>query len=254
MRKIFTALMCSVIIVAGINYKAIADYAATAGSGLLFRAFDATHGGTSLCAAANTQCATVGLINSAGAEITKAGNTAAVADPAVVVSDPNVLAAAQAGTQLFATTGTPTSGIYVAGRAQSAEATAATSGNMAAPAYTLTGKQINLPYANPENTEYGNPAAITDTAQHTIFAAAAGSLRHNVTDCLVTNSHATVGTVVLLQDGNTTVAQGYAAANGGGFTFAPPVPRRGTAATAFNAQANTNGSSIIVSCGGYQGT
>lgn len=52
---------------------ALADYNASAGSGLIIRAFDSTHGGTSLCAAASTQCQAVGLVNSAGAEIATAG-------------------------------------------------------------------------------------------------------------------------------------------------------------------------------------
>lgn len=51
----------------------IADYNATQGGATIFRAFDATHAGTALCAAANTQCAAFGLINSAGAEIATSG-------------------------------------------------------------------------------------------------------------------------------------------------------------------------------------
>lgn len=40
MRKILTALLCSIVFVAGVNYQAIADYAATAGSGLTFGSVD----------------------------------------------------------------------------------------------------------------------------------------------------------------------------------------------------------------------
>lgn len=54
-------------------FRAFGDYNATQGSGTIFRAFDAANGGSSLCAAANTQCQAVGLVNSAGAEITSLG-------------------------------------------------------------------------------------------------------------------------------------------------------------------------------------
>jgi hypothetical protein len=66
---------------------ALADYNGTQGSGIIFRAFDSTHGGTSLCAAATTQCAAIGLINSAGAEIATAGAPLRV-DPTGTTTQP----------------------------------------------------------------------------------------------------------------------------------------------------------------------
>lgn len=117
----------------------------------------------------------------------------------------------------------------------------------------LVGKQIILPYANPENSEYGSTAAITDTTATSVIASAGGSLRHYVTDCMVTNSHATVGTFVQILDGSNVLDTGFAAALGGGFSRTYPVPRRGTAATALTCQATTTGANFKCSCGAYKG-
>lgn len=144
--------------------------------------------------------------------------------------------------------------VLVGGRAQNAEATPVSNGQAVAAARDLVGKAIVLPYANPENLESGVPAAITDNSSHAIMAAAGAGVRHYVTDCLVTNQHATVGTVVTILDGASAIDQGYAAPAGGGFTHTYPAPRRGTANTALNAQATTTGANILVSCGGYKGS
>lgn len=144
--------------------------------------------------------------------------------------------------------------IYDGCRAQNAEQSAVSNGQKIGFSCSLPGKLINLPFANPENTEYANPAAITDNSQHQLFAAAAAGVRHYVTDCLVTNSSLSVVTVVQIQDGSTVLVQGVAFSDGGGFAFNPPVPRRGSTATALNVQALTTGANIIVSCAGFQGT
>lgn len=84
MRKILTALLCSIVFVAGINYTAIADYLATAGSGLTFGSVDLA--GIKFPAflvcdfTTAKQCAAV-----------KAASTAAAqTDPAVVDRNPDV--------------------------------------------------------------------------------------------------------------------------------------------------------------------
>lgn len=118
----------------------------------------------------------------------------------------------------------------------------------------LVGKLITLPYANPENFVSGVTAAITDTTNTSVIASAGGSLRNYVTQILVTNSHATVSTVVEIRDGATTVLyRGYALAAGGGFSVTLPVPLRGTAATAVTASCITTGSNVYVSASGYKG-
>lgn len=118
----------------------------------------------------------------------------------------------------------------------------------------LVGKLITLPYANPENFVSGATAAITDTTNTSVIASAGGSLRNYVTHILVTNSHATVSTLVEIRDGATTVLyRGYALAAGGGFSVTLPVPLRGTAATAVTASCITTGSNVYVSASGYKG-
>ncbi len=74
---------------------AVADYNATTGGPTIFRAFDATHGGTSLCAAANMQCQGIVPITSAGAEIvpaTAANQTNASQKSQIVDGSGNVIA------------------------------------------------------------------------------------------------------------------------------------------------------------------
>ena len=84
--KIKYAIAASIGLLAAGAYNAIADVTATPGSGLTifdFVCFTTKH------------CPIAVITNSAGVEISKAGNTAAAGDPAVVVADPNVLAAVQ---------------------------------------------------------------------------------------------------------------------------------------------------------------
>lgn len=66
--------LVAVSLTVNLGQKVIADYSATQGSGTTFRAFDSGNGGSALCAAANTQCQAVGLVNSAGAELGTSGN------------------------------------------------------------------------------------------------------------------------------------------------------------------------------------
>ncbi len=76
----------------------------------------------------------------------------------------------------------------------------------------------------------GNSVKIEDTSATNVIAADSGaSLKYYVTDVLVTNGDATVGTLVTIQDDEgspTVLCQGYAAAAGGGFShhFTTPVP------------------------------
>jgi hypothetical protein len=77
---------------------ALADYNATQGAGTIFRAFDSTHGGTSLCAAANTQCQGIVNTNSAGAEVGIAAAPLRI-DPTGTTTQPvsGTVAATQSG-------------------------------------------------------------------------------------------------------------------------------------------------------------
>lgn len=120
----------------------------------------------------------------------------------------------------------------------------------------LVGKLIVLPYANPENFVSGLTAAMTGTTSTSLIAAPASGLRNYVTHIIATNSHATVGTFVLIQDGSggTTIYEGYCAPAGGGFSISFPTPlRQPTTATALYCQDVTTGANVIVSASGYKG-
>ncbi len=120
----------------------------------------------------------------------------------------------------------------------------------------LVGKLIVLPYANPENFVSGVTAAMTGVTSTSLIAAPAAGLRNYVTNLICTNSHATQGTFVIVQDGSagTTIYEGYAAAVGGGFSITFPTPlRQPTTATALFVQDVTTGANVICSGSGYKG-
>lgn len=120
----------------------------------------------------------------------------------------------------------------------------------------LVGKLIILPYANPENFVSGKTAAITGTSDTAVIASAGGSLRNYVTSVTVTNSHATVGTEVLVKDGTTELFRVWVSGidkSMNSISIQFPVPLRGTAATAINAANITTGSNTFVSAQGYKG-
>lgn len=79
MRKFFQGwFLAAELMLLGCVGAAYANYDGTQGTGTHFVAFDATHSGTSLCAAANTQCVAFAVIDSAGAEKFTAANPATV--------------------------------------------------------------------------------------------------------------------------------------------------------------------------------
>lgn len=105
-----------------------------------------------------------------------------------------------------------------------------------------------------QNIIQGVTAAITDTSAASVLAAAGAGLRNYITSLTVTNSHATVSTVVEIRDGTSTVIhRAYAVAAGGGYTIWFPTPLRGTANTAVNAYCITTGSNVYVSASGFRG-
>ena len=134
--------------------------------------------------------------------------------------------------------------------AVNAEQTAATNGQAQRIVTDLVGKQIILPYSNPENFLQATANA-TGTGSTAIFASAGGSLRNYVTSCQINNTSAT-NSFVNLEDGSTVLAVIPAPANGGAvMNF--PAPLRGTAATAFNFVAGVGVTTLYVSCQGYKG-
>lgn len=144
--------------------------------------------------------------------------------------------------------------VRIGGRALSADYTAVATGDTADLATSLLGKQVILPHALPgASWQYAGPTGgITDTADDVVQNAGAAGVRHYVTSLTVVNSHATVGTEVVLKDGASTVIhRAYAAAGGGGYTVTFPTPLRGTAATALNVACITTGSATNVSASGF---
>lgn len=153
-------------------------------------------------------------------------------------------------------TATPCNPIGTGGIAVTSEPSAATATREVNLIADKVGKLIVLPYANPENAVSGVTAAMTGTTSTSVIASPGGSLRNYLTQLTCTNSHATVGTFVLVQDGNggTTIYEAYAAAVGGGFAISFPVPLvQPTTATALYVQDVTTGANVICSASGYKG-
>lgn len=121
----------------------------------------------------------------------------------------------------------------------------------------LVGKLIVLPYANPENFVSGAiTSAMTGTTTTSLIGAPAAGLRNYITQITVSNSHATVGTDVIIQDGSggTTLYTIPAAAVYGGAAITFPTPlKQPTTATAIYCANVTTGASTKVSASGYKG-
>ncbi len=196
---------------------------------------------------AGANCATVKAASTA-AGATDLAQVVAISPNNTVVGQGGVAAGASATTNPF----------LQGARAQSSEQTAVTTGQAVYAAADLTGKQIVLPYANPENFLNGQittaMTATTSTAVTGMGAQGAG-VRNYLTSCTFSNSHATVGTMILLQDGSggTTLWQAPAAALFGGAVVNFPTPIKTTANTALFAANVTTGANTYVSCTGYKG-
>jgi hypothetical protein len=147
--------------------------------------------------------------------------------------------------------------IKTGGRAVSAEITPVTTGDRTDSIHDLAGKQVVMPYANNENFVSGAiTTAMTGTTSTSLVAAPAAGLRNYITTIIVSNSHATVGTDVIIQDGSggTTLMTIPAAAVYGGAVINLPVPlRQPTTATAIYCANVTTGASTKVSAVGYKG-
>lgn len=118
------------------------------------------------------------------------------------------------------------------------------------------GRQIVMPYTNPENIKQGATSDITNTTATTIIAGTASNYLY-VTSILVTNSHATVSTFVNITEetSGTVLASGYALAAGGGFSLTFPSPMRlPTIAKAIQATCVTTGANVRASAVGFIAT
>lgn len=153
-----------------------------------------------------------------------------------------------------ADTGNP---LKIGGRARSSEIAAVANNDRSDLITDLVGKLITLPYANPENFVSGAiTTAMTATTSTSLVAGPGAGLRNYITSIVVSNSHATVGTDVVIQDGSagTTLMTIPAAAVYGGAVINLPVPlRQPTANTALFCANVTTGASTKVSAVGYKG-
>jgi hypothetical protein len=151
-------------------------------------------------------------------------------------------------------TGNP---VKIGAKATSSEPAALTTGQRANFYTDLVGKLVVLPYANPENFVNGAiTTAMTGTTSTSLIPAPAAGLRNYVTQITVSNSHATVGTDLIIQDGvsGATIYTIPAAAVYGGSVITFPTPlRQPTLATALACANVTTGASTKVSASGYKG-
>lgn len=110
-------------------------------------------------------------------------------------------------------------------------------------------------YGNSSNFVSGAAAVITDNTAHDVIAAPGSGNIIYITSILVTNSHATTGTLVTIQDdANTVIWQGYAASAGGGFSFNSNTPiKMPVANKKLQAICGTSGASVYVCISGYKG-
>ncbi len=147
--------------------------------------------------------------------------------------------------------------VKIGAKAVSAEPAAVTANDRVNLYADLTGKLVVLPYANPENFVSGAiTTAMTGTTSTSLIAAPASGLRNYITQITVSNSHATIGTDVVIQDGSggTTLYTIPAGPIYGGAVLTFPTPlRQPTTATAIYVANVTTGSSIKVSASGYKG-
>lgn len=95
---------------------------------------------------------------------------------------------------------------------------------------------------------------ITNTTASELLAAGSGGTRHYIESWAVSNSHASVGTVVELLNGSTVVAHCPAGPNFGGCTRTFKTPIRGGSNTAINCRAVTSGAAVRCSVTGFDST
>lgn len=192
-----------------------------------------THGTTDLVAADITKIAGTSIVNGGVAGSQSIGGT--VATNVAITANP----------------------VNLGVQAVSSENSAVTTARQVQLVADLVGKLIVLPYANPENFVSGAiTSAMTGTTTTSLIAAPAAGLRNYITQITVSNSHATVGTDVIIQDGSggTTLYTIPAAAVYGGAALTFPTPlRQPTTATAIFCANVTTGASTKVSASGYKG-
>lgn len=118
---------------------------------------------------------------------------------------------------------------------RSTDGTAVTSGQVVRPMATVLGKQINLPYCIPGQAwKYvGAAGGLVTTGAITIKAAAGAGIVNYITSILLVNSHQTIGTEVVINDGaaGTAIFRTWCQFAGGGCLMKCDPPLASTANT-----------------------
>lgn len=113
------------------------------------------------------------------------------------------------------------------------------------------GKQVVLEGA-PHELDVQGDAVFTNTTAADLIAAQGAGIKIVITNILVVNGHATVGTKVEIRDGTTVLQQGFAAPLGGGWSMSNP---RGILKSAANAAITgrcvTTGADVDIMVSGY---
>lgn len=97
---------------------------------------------------------------------------------------------------------------------------------------------------------------ITDDVAHDLIEAQGAGVRIFLTSIVVTNAHATVGTLVTIKDdttgGTNILCRGYAAAAGGGFALSFPNPPSTNENKKLIAVCETTGATVYISAVGQK--
>lgn len=143
------------------------------------------------------------------------------------------------------------------GRARTSDITSVANDDRTDSVHTKNGFQVVFPFCLPENLVNGAiTTAMTGTTSTSLIAAPGAGLYNYITQVTVSNSHATVGTDVTLQDGNGGTAfytiPAAAVYGGAAIQFNPPL-RQPTSNTALYCVNITTGASTKVSASGFKG-
>lgn len=285
-------IVAALVALLALASPALADIGVTTSGSTTVVDFDAAHSGTARCAAASTHCPAAVLIDSAGAEKGTNGNPLSVTvtnTPAVsqsgtwnvtnisgTVSLPTGAATAanqtSANTKLdtiitntgagalideTAFTEGTTSSILFGGYFKTAP-TALTTGQSGALTVTADRKLITSPYADYANFSgsASQSSAMTGTASTSLLAAPGANLRWYITAFTCSDSHATVGTDVILQDGSGGTQLWLIPASpnfGGAVQTLPSTIKQPTINTALFVQNVTTGANTKCSVAAFKG-
>lgn len=141
------------------------------------------------------------------------------------------------------------------GTCRTADPTTETAGDKVEAQFDCNGKSVTSPYANSSNLVSGViTSPITGTTSASLVAAPGSGLRNYITEISCVNTHATVDTLVNIEDGSegTVIAQLFAP-HGQGHQKQFPAPlRQPTANTALHADDATTGASVTCSATGFK--